>query len=53
MRRHEQIRALAGRDEHGLSMHGIFLQPAVAAGEMEFRYVRSEACNDRSLVPPD
>jgi hypothetical protein len=25
----------------------------VAAGELEFRYVRSEACNDRSLVPPD
>lgn len=25
----------------------------VAAGEMEFRYVRSEVCNNRSLVPPD
>ncbi len=23
------------------------------AGEMEFRYVRSEVCNNRSLVPPD
>jgi hypothetical protein len=25
----------------------------VASGEMEFRYVRSQICNDRSLVPPD
>jgi hypothetical protein len=25
----------------------------VAAGELEFRYVRSEVCNNRSLVPPD